>query len=178
MTKHEKALLDLIAWAEGTLGVSQNGYDVTFNFYRIKGWTNNTDITHEGWEFPFGNKTTTAVGRYQFRLDTWKDIWGGKNKPLTKENQDEAALKLIQRRFNETDFESRKVSIYDLETRDKFDIMMNKLAREWASFVLSKDISYQNKRYFKGRGFYDNQGKDKTVNDFYEIYKQALSKYN
>ena len=178
MNKHEKALLDLIAWAEGTLGVSQNGYDVTFNFYKIEGWTPNTNIVHEGWCFPFGNTTTNAVGRYQFLLTTWKSIWGGENKPLTRKNQDEGAIKLVQKRFKETDLEPRSVNITEIHIREKFDIMMNKLAREWSSFVLSKNISYKNKVYYKNRGFYSNQGKNKTVDDFYQIFIKALNKYS
>jgi len=46
MTKFEKALLDVIAFTEGTLGVSQNGYDVVVGFYRIIGWTEDTSIVH------------------------------------------------------------------------------------------------------------------------------------
>ena len=48
--KHYKAMLDTIAYTEGTLGVSQNGYDILFNLYTITGWSPNCNFGHGGKE--------------------------------------------------------------------------------------------------------------------------------
>jgi muramidase (phage lysozyme) len=177
LTKYEKGLLDLIAWAEGTLGVSQNGYDVTFNFYKIIGWTPNTDIVHGNWKLPFKGKTSNAAGRYQFLYNTWVEINNNVNVPMTKDNQDKAALKLVNRRFKEKFIDNRTVTISELTNRDKFDIMMNKLAPEWAAFIVTKDVIFQGKTIRKGQGLYSGQGSKFTVDDFYNVYKKALAKY-
>ena len=177
LTKYEKALLDLIAWAEGTLGVSQNGYDITFNYYKIIGWTPNTDIVHGNWKFPFGNQTTTAAGRYQFLYGTWVEINNNINVPMTKDNQDKAALKLINRRFKQKVIDSRTVTISELVNRDKFEIMMNKLSPEWASFVVTKDVVFQGNTIKRGQGLYSGQGSKSTIGEFYNVYKKALAKY-
>ena len=113
MTSIEKAILDVIAYAEGTLGASQNGYDIAFNFKKIIGWTKDTDIIHgnKDWATDFKNDLTTAAGRYQFIGSTWIGINGDKNVPMTKENQDNAAIKLVKRRLGQTIATKKKVTI-------------------------------------------------------------------
>ena len=47
LTKLEKTILDTIAYYEGTLGKSQNGFDILFGPNKIiNGWTPNTTIRH------------------------------------------------------------------------------------------------------------------------------------
>ena len=36
--RHYKAMLDTLAYTEGTLGVSNNGYDLLYGNYIINGW--------------------------------------------------------------------------------------------------------------------------------------------
>jgi muramidase (phage lysozyme) len=180
MNKYEKALLDLIAWAEGTLGVSQNGYDVVVDFYRIIGWTPDTTIVHGGaeWNKP-GGSNSTAAGRYQFLFGTWKSINGKVNAPMTKENQYKAAIKLVNKRLKKTFPDNRPVTINELENRQKFDIMLTKLAPEWASFPVTKDLTTHDHRKIKaGQGYYSGQGGRKTPDKMYEIYKKALALYS
>lgn len=177
LNKYEKALLDVIAFAEGTLGESQNGYDITVNFYRIIGWTPDTNIIHGGWSFKVGDKFSTAAGRYQFLIGTWERMNGGKNAPLSKDNQDNACIKLVKKYLKYNDFEKRAVTISELENENKFYIMMNKLSRGWASFILTSDITYNEKLYKKGFGYYGGQGSKKPKEEFYRVYKLALKKY-
>jgi muramidase (phage lysozyme) len=74
--KHFKAMLDTLAYTEGTLGVSNNGYDLLFNNYTIVGWVDNVDFGHQGdtWLITSNNYSTTAAGRYQFLATTWYDM--------------------------------------------------------------------------------------------------------
>jgi muramidase (phage lysozyme) len=46
LTNYEKAMLDTIAYAEGTMNWGHNGYDITLGHKQILGWTENTDIRH------------------------------------------------------------------------------------------------------------------------------------
>lgn len=121
MTKYEKALLDTIAYAEGTLGVSQNGYDIIYGTppKKIVGWTSDTTIVH-------GGITWGAAGRYQFRYTTWNDI-NKKNIPITKTNQDNGALILINRKLK--DFDKTK-----LINKSDFAIAIDLLKGTWVSF--------------------------------------------
>ena len=94
MTKEEKALLDTLAYCEGTLGVSNNGYDVVVGYNRIiAGWTKDTNIVHGGRDWYDKSTNSTAAGRYQFVYDTWVGN-DKKNLPMTKENQDQRGLQL------------------------------------------------------------------------------------
>lgn len=179
MNKYEKALLDLIAWAEGTLGVSQNGYDVVVDFYRIVGWTPDTDIVHGGYEWNMpSDSNSTAAGRYQFKFDTWKEVNGNKNVPMTKENQDKSAIKKAKQRLTSNRIDKRPVNINELHIRSKFNIMMNKLSPEWASFPLSSDITINGELRKAGDSYHSGQAKrGKTIDDFYAIYLKALDLY-
>ena len=101
LTNEQKAILDTIAYYEGTIGRSQNGYDLLFGAKKImKGWTPDTttikhgcinphgsisasDINNAGeevcadktWETSYQKngetKTSTAAGRYQFLGWAW-----------------------------------------------------------------------------------------------------------
>ena len=163
MTKEEKSLLDTIAFTEGTLGVSQNGYDVIVGFYKIVGWNPDTTTLHGGDNWFSKQLKSTAGGRYQFIESTWKEMNGGKNTPFTKTNQDAAAIKLINRKLGDLD----KTQIHKSKT--KFEEAMNKLASTWASIPLSST----------GKSYYDGDGINsaKNIDNIFEIYKLALSKY-
>lgn len=127
MTNEEKALLDLISYAEGTLGVSQNGYDIVYGtpYKKIIGWNENTKIIHD--------PKWVAVGRYQFQNPTWKEINKNKNLPLTKVNQDNSAVKLVNIKLGNID--KRK-----LTDKNNFISAINSLKETWVSFKV-KTIS-------------------------------------
>ncbi len=172
MTKHEKAFLDTIAYAEGTLGVSQNGYDVVVTFKTIVGWTENTNIIHgDGdWLQTYNSKggKSSAAGRYQFLGSTWKGGWvggtktkRGQNVAMTKDNQDIAALWLIKN--------ARKVSdaeINDMANLDTFKTVIEKVRLEWASLPKPD-----------GSGSYEGQGGNKSITELFEVFNKALALY-
>lgn len=156
-SKYYKAMLDTIAYTEGTLGASQNGYDILFNLYTINGWTPNCDFGHQGkdWLVESGAYKSTAAGRYQFLSKTW---WGlsdtyknelnlvrlttpnkSENKefyynaPFNKQNQNYLAYKLLQstRHVSESDLIKASNSVTDFGNM----IKSKKLDCEWSSLI-------------------------------------------
>ena len=184
MTKYEKAMLDTIAYAEGTLGVSQNGYDVLVTFPTIVGWTENTDIRHRcvkptgnlteakikekggtvcedrSWDITVNGKKSTAAGRYQFLGSSWatttEKLGLGFNAPMTKDNQNKAALRAIKTKRKVT--ETELVNAY--KSFAGFEVVREKLKNEWTSFKRN-----------------DKKAK-KTPKDYYEVYKYAVKRYS
>lgn len=119
-----QAWLAVIRFAEGT-AKGKNPWGVAFT-----GATFDNNRPHPaivrgspgGWR-------SDAHGAYQFLSKTWKWIHGGKNPPMTRENQDLAALKLITRRGVDP-------------TKPISPALLNKLAPEWASLPTLKGVSY------------------------------------
>jgi len=87
LTAEEKATLNAIAARES------NGDYAVLN----GGSSFDTTKPHPNTIGPGG--TSTAAGRYQFTYGTWLDMNNGVNVPMTPENQDRAALKLIRQRY-------------------------------------------------------------------------------
>lgn len=168
MTAKEKAVLDTIAYAEGTLGASQNGYDIIVTFKTIVGWTPDTKIKHGNseWKQKWGTKKdgtpaySTAAGRYQFLGSTWISVNGKKNLPMTKDNQDKAALKLITNRLKNTN-----ITIEGLNSQTTFNAFLNRISNIWASIPQSD-----------GQGRYEGQ-KAKSATKLYEIFNKAYDIY-
>jgi muramidase (phage lysozyme) len=194
LTKIEKALLDTLAYAEGTLGVSNNGYDVVVTFKTIIGWTNDTKIIHgeSDWlqVYNSAGKKSSAAGRYQFLGKTWRGGWVGgyegklgPNKPMTKDNQDTAALWLINNRLKQTYTGNEKITIPEITSQAKFDIFLQKCSPEWASLPVTKTVTTTNSKtgvktvHKAGNGFYSGQGGSKTNTELYGVFTLALSKY-
>lgn len=177
MTKEEKALLDMLAYCEGTLGVSNNGYDVVVGSKRIiAGWTKDTTITHGGKEWYDSQTKSTAAGRYQFLYGTW--IGSNKiNLPMTKENQDKRGLELINNALGNIDKTQ-------LTSKSIFDKALNKMSKTWASIPVTSTIVDNYPKdgtvHKAGSSYYDYDGINKTKltsDKIFEIYKLALSKY-
>jgi len=187
MTNKEKALLDLIAYAEGTLGVSQNGYDVAVGYRIILGWDPNTKIVHGGSKWYHKQTNSTAAGRYQFKGSTWMGNWiggtkkkEGQNVPMTKENQDAAALWLIKNKLKSYYIDKRDVTIEELDNKNKFNIALQKLASTWASLPLTKTVTIKGVTRYVGSSYYANDGVNKsklTAEHLWEIYNKALNLY-
>jgi muramidase (phage lysozyme) len=181
LTKYEKAALDLIAYTEGTLGVSNNGYDVTGGHRKIVGWDENTSIIHNGKEWYLASINSSVAGRYQFKKDTWMEVNGGNNLPLTKNNQDLGGAKLLAKRLRQTDLESRSVSLSNISDQSDFDIFLNKIAREWASIPLTKTFKTGSKTRYSGSSYYADDGINKTrhtPSELYIVFKKALQEYS
>jgi muramidase (phage lysozyme) len=157
MTNEDKALLDLISYAEGTLGVSNNGYDLLYSFRLIIGWKSDTTITHQNgrWKYKIGEKEdgtpiyTTAAGRYQFTYPTWVEINDKKNKPLSKKNQDIAGVRLINKKIGNIDKKKLKFN-----KNTDFKRVIDLLKNTWTSF------------------------KVKSLDELHEIYLEALNLYD
>lgn len=159
MTKEDKAILDMIAYAEGTLGVSNNGYDVCVGFYIINGWTTNTKIVHGGSSWYNKATDSTAAGRYQFLYGTW--LGNSKvNKPMTKANQDARGLELVNAKIGSMD----KTKFAG--DRAVFNQALAKLSPTWSS--IPKDGN--KKSYYSGNT-------PKSGDQLFAIYKEALAKY-
>lgn len=128
LTPQRLAVLDLIAWTEGTdreIGKDKKGYDLLFGYQRFTPSSNHPRIHR-----PFGNTTSTAAGRYQILDRTWDEIQRGlKNsgfKPFPSFQpiyQDQAALYLI-------DAKRKALGAVDAGTLNPF---LDACSWEWAS---------------------------------------------
>lgn len=154
MTKEEKTFLDVLAYAEGTLGVSNNGYDVLVNDTPslgsriILGWTEDTSIQHglSNWKVKVGSVYSTAAGRYQFIGSSWIQFNDHINAPMTKINQDKAALKYLKKILGNS-------YNFKINSEDDMRIVADKIKNVWSSFQV------------------------KSADDLYKIYKNAIILY-
>lgn len=174
MTREDKAILDMLAYAEGTLGVSNNGYDVVVGSKRvIAGWTKDTNIVHGGNDWYSKSSNSTAAGRYQFLYGTW--IGNNKiNKPMTAANQDAKALELINGKIS-------KINKTALGTSaNEFNNLLQSLCTIWASLPATKTVTDSSGKVHKaGSSYYSSDGinKSRSAEKLYEIFKLALSYY-
>lgn len=95
-TRNERAFLDMIAYAEGTL---RHGYNTAFGGGFIPSLADHPRVLR-----PFTNQRgeklkTSAAGRYQFLARTWDELAAKLNLPdFGPASQDTAALELIRQR--------------------------------------------------------------------------------
>jgi muramidase (phage lysozyme) len=127
VNRYEKALHDTIAFAEGTQGIANDGYDVLFgyNTYHV---TAPNCAEHPNRCMKFQNTCSTAAGRYQFLVGTWNSISNAKGwATFEPENQERGAEYLIT--------SVRKATIPDDRplTASEFTNVITKLSYEWAS---------------------------------------------
>lgn len=129
LTPRRLAILDLIAYAEGTdkeIGNTKKGYDIIFTFRRFSNFSD-----HPRQVFCSGSLCSTAAGRYQFLNITWDSIQRSLSntrfQPFPNfghEYQDQAALYLIDGKRN---------AIKDVDSGD-LTSFLSKCSWEWASF--------------------------------------------
>ena len=116
--------LRVLRFAEGTSRYD-NPYGIAFTGRQF-----DNSKPHPNTVYCSRDLCSTAHGAYQFLYTTWLNVNGGKNLPMTKANQDAAALKLMQLRGvnpNSSPFTRYTV---------------NKLAPEWASLPTTTGQSY------------------------------------
>lgn len=115
--KH-RALLDTIAFTEGTRGHGQDGYNVTFAYHYFSSCTH-----HPNLHICSGGYCSTAAGRYQFLTTTWNGLGYGNFGPA---NQDRGGMKLVSRRH-------ALVPAGRAMNATEFVNTMNRISYEWAS---------------------------------------------
>ena len=113
----ERAMLDTIAEAEGTIGRGKDGYDVMFTYQYF-----DSCDAHPGIKQCSGRLCSTAAGRYQFLKGTWDSL---RLPNFWPENQDRGALALLARR-------GIQLPNRPLMARE-FSYVMEHLSFEWAS---------------------------------------------
>lgn len=118
VSSKRKALLDTIAFAEGTRGYAQDGYNVTFAYH-----TFSSCDRHPGVRYCSGSYCSDASGRYQFLSSTWKGLGLSNFRP---ENQTIGAMTLISRRGG-------TVPADRAMSATEFSNLMSKISWEWAS---------------------------------------------
>lgn len=97
--RNVRAFLDAIAWAEGTAGRGDNGYNILFG-----GGTFASYADHPRQSFAFTDKAgrqlrTTAAGRYQFLARTWDGLRAKLGlADFGPASQDAGAIELVRER--------------------------------------------------------------------------------
>lgn len=135
LTPQRLAILDLIAWTEGTdreVGKTKRGYDLLFGYQKFTPGRDHPRIHR-----PFGSTTSTAAGRYQILDRTWDYIQRGLKlsgfKPFPSFEpvyQDQAALYLIDAKRN-------ALAAVDAQALNPF---LEACSWEWASIPNPKGI--------------------------------------
>jgi len=117
VNRFERALLDVIAFAEGTRGQSNDGYNVTFGFRTF------ATCEHHPRMLVCEGLCSDAAGRYQFLSTTWEEVG---LKTFTPDNQDRAAIQRVVGRGGHIPSD-RPLS------GAEFSALMDIISFEWAS---------------------------------------------
>lgn len=113
-----KALLDTIAYAEGTRGRGQDGYNILYSYQTIDDCNR-----HPNRVICSGSYCSSAAGRYQFLNTTWNGLGLPNFRP---ENQTRGAMTLISWR-------KATIPADRAMSATEFANVMNKISYEWAS---------------------------------------------
>ncbi|MBI2669388.1 metallophosphoesterase [Candidatus Woesearchaeota archaeon] len=182
-TPEMRALLDAIAWAEGTGDDGPDGYKVMFGhsstYPRLQQDLSQhpagtSEMPLQG--FSYGSSSSTAAGRYQFLKNTYDGL---KSKGYFKTGfnameQDKAGLHLVQ--------DKRKISQGELELAIKYNDfipVLDKLSKEWASLPYSQ-TNCKKAGCGNGKSYYGQGGKPaeqivQAFNVCYNVYKGAAT---
>lgn len=113
-----KALLDTIAFAEGTRGHGQDGYNILYAYRTIDDCNR-----HPNRVICSGSYCSSAAGRYQFLNTTWNGLGLPNFRP---ENQTRGAMTLISWR-------KATIPADRAMSATEFANVMSKISYEWAS---------------------------------------------
>lgn len=168
LTNLEKTILDTIAYFEGTIGKSQNGFDILFGGKKVmEGWTPDTKLIRHRCIKPFGTVTkqaienagyticedktwigkfgnggiTTAAGRYQYLGWAWFDVTkraGMEVNAPMSEENQNKAALFVIRKKRVTEI-TLKNAYYSFEG---FKILMKQIEKIWESFERSLNGGY------------------------------------
>jgi muramidase (phage lysozyme) len=116
--KKDRALLDTIAFTEGTAGHGKDGYNVTFAYHYFTSCDH-----HPHHVITSGGYSSDAAGRYQFLYSTWHGLGLPNFHP---DNQDRGGMKLVSRR-------GAVVPTGRALTATEFVNVMDRISYEWAS---------------------------------------------
>ncbi len=163
-----KALLDSIAFAEGTYGQDNSGYNTHFGFDQTDDLSAHPNIVKHG-----EKHSSAAFGRYQFMPGTWQGVGGATNAggsmrgqsgmDMSPANQDKGAVMLTIRRL--------KAAGYDVNNASDLENLLQKeglsrgitdaLSPEWASLPKASGGSYYSdqsaKEYGNVESFYERR---------------------
>lgn len=180
----QRAFLDLIAYCEGTIGRSANGYDLLFGGKKVmNGWEANTNKIRHRYVTDFGNyKATpslkiqdptwksgasTAAGRYQFLGWVWasetKRKFNDENAYMTKENQDNLAWLLAEGRGMNNEKLKK-----GLTSKSEFESTVKTLCRNREGDVCIWEAFYK---------IFVTKNYGITIDQAFEFYKGAYQKY-
>jgi muramidase (phage lysozyme) len=115
--KH-RALLDTIAYAEGTRGRGQDGYNVELTYVYFSDCTRHPRQIQSS-----GGLRSDAAGRYQFLSTTWDGLGYGNFYP---DNQDRGAIRLVRNRGGIIPSD-RAMTATELSN------LLDRISYEWAS---------------------------------------------
>jgi len=118
VTSKRKALLDTIAFAEGTRGRGYDGYNILYAYRTIDDCNQ-----HPNRVICSGAYCSSAAGRYQFLNTTWKGLGLPNFRP---ENQTRGAMTLMAWR-------KATIPADRAMTATEFSNVMSKISYEWAS---------------------------------------------
>ncbi len=118
VSSKRKALLDTIAYAEGTKGRGYDGYNILYAYRTVNDCNRHPDRV-----ICSGSYCSSAAGRYQFLDSTWAGL---KLPNFRPENQTRGAMTLIAWRKGVIPSDRAM-------TATEFANLMNKISYEWAS---------------------------------------------
>jgi len=181
----QRAFLDLIAYCEGTIGRSANGYDLLFGTKKMmNGWEADTNQIRHRYVIDKLNYVatpslkiqdptwiddgSTAAGRYQFLGWVWasetKRKFNDENAYMTKDNQDNLAWLLAKDRgMNDTILKK------GLNTKSDFENMVKTLCKPNV-----KDDVCVWEAFYK---IFVTKEYGITIDQAFEFYKGAYQKY-
>lgn len=171
--KQIRAMLDTIAWAEGTIGRGMNGYNIGVGYFKIPNWNVNYTNGCPRIKLTFYNKKTHKVsftlskgywGRYQYGVDTWVGV-NGSNKAFTKVNQDLTCAKQIKSILGAVVYDNLHLYMNDINGVYK---ICEKLGKTWSSIPYgSTNRSFYTLKK-NGKTSYQPSRSCKSVQEFYQ----------